>query len=278
MSSGKSRILITGAGGIVGSGIRPYLAEQFDEIVLLDIKPIADTAANETAILGSANDPACIRDAIAGVDGVVHLACAYGLTISLDETIETNYRGLVTLLDAFVAARCSHFVFASSHHGWGYYPRGTPVTTQDLPRPDGWYGISKVFGESALAHYADSHGFSATSLRIGNNAPAVEDERRTHMWMSFKDTAHAIALSLKSPHLGHKAVFATADCIVPFFDNSDLKALGFHTTDKPLDNLSSPSVANEKPSTGIFGEAVGGAYVEANFKGRIEDWRKSNES
>jgi uronate dehydrogenase len=74
MSSGKSRILITGAGGIVGSGIRPYLAEQFDEIVLLDIKPIADTAANETAILGSANDPACIRDAIAGVDGVVHLA------------------------------------------------------------------------------------------------------------------------------------------------------------------------------------------------------------
>jgi uronate dehydrogenase len=270
-----SRILITGAGGTVGRGVRPYLADQFVELVLVDRSPIETIAANERAVIGDINDPTVIAKVIEGVDGVLHLACAYAHTISLEETLETNYRGLARLLDAFVAARGKCFVFASSHHGWGFYPRGTAIPVEVPPRPDGWYGVSKVFGEAALAFYAHSHGFSGVSLRIGNSNAVVADERLTHMWISFRDLAAIATRALQRTEPGHIAVYATADCADPFFDNSGLSALGIRTSDRPEDHLADGSGAMTSVATGIAGQAVGGAYTEANLKTDLAVWARS---
>lgn len=274
MTVSPERILLTGAGGIVGTGIRPFIRAAFPEVVLLDLRAPHDVAANEQVIVGDANDRAVLAQAMEGVTGVVHLACAYDLGISFEDTFETNYRGLVATLEAFVAARGSHFVFASSHHGWGYYPRGEVVSGDAQPRPDGWYGVSKVFGEAAIAHLADSYSFSALSVRMGNIDRHVADERRTHMWMSFRDVAAVIVLGLRRPDPGHLAVFATADCADPFFDNSGLRQLGYAPLDRPEDNLATPDIASQKPLLGIAGEAVGGGYAATNFRGDIKRWRK----
>ncbi|HTN64188.1 MAG TPA: NAD(P)-dependent oxidoreductase [Devosia sp.] len=278
MAIQHERILITGAGGLVGSGIRPYLADQFAEVVLLDRKAPMAVASNERIIVGELSDRAVLADAMAGVTGVIHLACAHGFTISFEETIDSNYRGLVRLLEAFVDAGGSHFVYASSHHGWGYYPRGELVRELDPPRPDGWYGVSKVFGEAAIAHLADANGFSALSLRIGNCGPAVTDERCTHMWTSFRDVATLAALGLQRAELGHRAVFATADCADPFFDNSGLADIGFVTQDRPEDNLANPSIATEPKAGGLFGLVVGGGYATSNLKTDIATWQRSNQA
>lgn len=270
-----SRILITGAGGIVGRGIRPSLAGRFDELVLVDRSPIETIAPNERTIRGDIADPGVIREATDGIVGVVHLACAHGLEISFEDTVETNNRGLVRLMDGFIAAGGKSFVFASSHHGWGLYPRGTPISIDAPPKPDGWYGVSKVFGEATLAFYAHSHGFSGVSLRIGNVDGAVIDERRTHMWMSFRDLAEVTSLALQRREPGHLAIYTTANCPEPFFDNSGLGLLGFVPQDRPEDHLARSEIASEPPFNGIAGEAVGGAYAKANLRTDIETWRRS---
>ncbi len=270
------RILITGAAGIVGTGMRPHLARAFPEIVLVDHKPAAGLAPNEKLIVGDIADPALVSEAMAGVTGVVHLACAYGPGIGFEQMLDTNYRAFILLLDALVREGGQSFVFTSSNHGWGYYPRGSIIGVDKPPRPDSWYGIAKIFGEALLAHYADTHSFSGVSLRIGNAHAEVGDERRTHMWISHRDLAELTRLALVSGAPGHRAVFATADCADPFFDNSGLAALGFVTRDRPEDNLADPAIAGEPRAPGIGGEAVGGGYVEESFRGSIEAWRKSN--
>ncbi len=276
MTLQHEKILLTGASGLVGSGIRPYLAERFAEIVLLDRTAPADLAGNERVVVGDLTDRAVLAEAMAGVTGVIHLACAHGFTISFEDTIDSNYRGLVRLLEAFVAAGGSHFVYASSHHGWGFYPRGELVQETDPPRPDGWYAVSKIFGEAAVAHLANAHGFSALSLRIGNSGPAVTNERCTHMWTSFRDVADLAIRGLQRPELGHRAVFATADCAEPFFDNSGLAELGFTTSDRPENNLAQPSIATEPKADGLMGLAVGGGYAVTNLKTDIATWQRIN--
>jgi FlaA1/EpsC-like NDP-sugar epimerase len=42
------RVLITGAGGLVGKGIRPFLAEACSELVLIERSPIETMSPNET--------------------------------------------------------------------------------------------------------------------------------------------------------------------------------------------------------------------------------------
>jgi uronate dehydrogenase len=152
-------------------------------------------------------------------------------------------------------------------YGWGFYPRAAaPLGDAAPPRPDSWYGISKVWSEAVLSYLADCHGIRATSLRIGNCGPNVPDERRTHMWISFDDLAQLVRLALARTDRGHRAVFATADCAAPFFDNSGARALGFITRDRPEHHLADPSIASHRPAEGIAGQALGGRYAAASLR------------
>lgn len=270
----KSKLLITGAGGIVGTGIRPYLEEQFD--LRFSMRTASDDFEGCDVVLGDITDPEVIARAVEGCSAILHLAAAHGTGIDFDGTLDVNYLGLVALMDAAVAAGTTHVIFASSNHGWGMWPRhASPLAETAPPRPDGWYGVSKIFGEAVMAFYADTRGLRTTSLRIGNCGPAVEDERRQHMWISFADLAQLVNLSIARTDFGHRAVFATADCATPFFDNSGAVALGFETHDRPENNLLDATIAAHPPASGMHGAAIGGGYSEANFHANFDDWNKT---
>src|SRR5262249_32012146 len=95
--------------------------------------------------------------------------------------------------------------------------------------------------------------------------PAVPDERRTHMWISFDDLAQLVRLALARSDSGHRAVFATADCAAPFFDNAGAQALGFVTTDRPEHNPAAPAIPSHGPAEGIAGKVLGGSYAAASM-------------
>lgn len=267
----RRRVLITGAAGLVGRGIRPFLRPEF-ALRLTDRAPAGATGGEEE-VQGDLADPAFVRDMVAGCDAVVHLAASHGETIAFPATLAVNYSATCNLMEAAAANGIRQVVFASSNHGWGFYPRhATPLPTEAPPRPDGWYGVSKIWGEAVMALYGDAHGMATTSLRIGNCGADVPDERRRHMWISFRDLAALTALALRRADAGHRAIFATADCARPFFDNSAAAALGFVTRDRPEDHLADPSLATAAPAPGIFGLSVGGGYAEANFRADLKEW------
>lgn len=254
------RILITGALGLVGSGIRPVLRVQND-MVLFSRQPPDQLAENEVSVIGDVADRDAVFKACEGCSGVIHLAASHGFSISFEETLDANYRGTINVLDAAVENGVQHAIFASSNHGWGFYEKAkTPVQNAASPRPDGWYGISKIWGESVMAYYADAYGLSTTSLRIGNTSESVADERRTHMWMSYRDMAGLMETCLQRRDGTHQAFFATTDCKAPYFDSSGVTRSGFSPKDPPEQNLSS----DFRPEKDRH-DRIGGDFVAANF-------------
>jgi uronate dehydrogenase len=259
----KRRLLITDAAGLLGRELSHRLRGSFD-LTLLDRAAIA-SEPGDVVVVGDLGDRAVLLRGLDGAQAILHLACRFGESMTFADSLDTNYLATLALYEGAIAAGATDIVFASSNHGWGFYPRAAaPLSDAAPPRPDSWYGISKVWSEAVLSYLADAHGIRATSLRIGNCGPNVPDERRTHMWISFDDLAQLVRLALARSDPGHRAVFATADCAAPFFDNSGARALGFITRNRPEHNLADPAIASHEPAEGIAGQVLGGSYAEAS--------------
>jgi len=267
----KQRLLITGAAGQLGRALSARLRPDWD-LTLFDLAaaPADDV---DRVIVGDIANPEDVRKAMADVDAILHLASSHGETINFEQTLDANYRGTIHLLDTAVATGVRSIVFASSNHGWGLYPRTrAPLMEDQQPRPDGWYGVSKIWNEAVMSLYADAHGLTATSLRIGNCGPSVPDERRLHMWISFDDLATLSHLALTRKGIGHRGIFATADCDSPFFDTTGAREIGFVTKHRPEEHIAHPDVLKEAAPNDIFGRSIGGSYSVANFKANIDRW------
>ncbi|NOX40749.1 MAG: NAD-dependent epimerase/dehydratase family protein [Alphaproteobacteria bacterium] len=239
----RKTLLITGAAGSVGTALRPLLRRDF-ALVLLDTNDLGPLAANERAIKASITDAGAVENAVQDADAILHLAAVHDFDISFEQTLDVNYRGMILLLDAAVRHGVESVIFASSNHGWGYYKvADTPLSDRDPPRPDGWYGIAKLWGEATLTFYAETYGFSATSLRIGNLNDTVPDQHRIHMWLSYADMARLVGTIIDRHLPGHRAFFCNSNGPKPFFENSGFDQLGFIPRDTPMDHLSDPNLA-----------------------------------
>lgn len=253
-------ILVTGAAGGVATRVRPWLREHYN-LRLLDLREAGGLAANETAIAGDMTDRDVVQQSTQGVDGILHLACTYSLDIDFEATLDANYRAQLYLLDACREFGIGRFVFASSHHVLGQH-RVEGFAGDDAPvAPDGFYALSKVFGEAACALYAHRHGLKALSIRIGNADEQVADERRQHIWVSGRDLAQLIRIGLEHEDITHDVVYGVSRCPAPFFHNGRAVALGYAPQDSAVDHLAPAFVAREAMPPSAGPGFVGGPYV-----------------
>lgn len=192
------RILITGAAGLVGGVLREHLRSDY-RLVLLDRVDIADLAAGETGVKGDIRDPAVLAMAMAGVDAVVHLA-GEPTEKSWDAIRDANIDGCYQVVEAARQAGVRRFVFASSNHAIGYYPRSEAIDDKCMPRPDTRYGVSKVFGETLLRFYADKFGLTSVCLRIGTllRPDAPGELRHLSTWISHRDLAQLVRCAIEA--------------------------------------------------------------------------------
>lgn len=222
-------ILITGAAGNVGRLIRPLMNGSYK----LRVTGRSDFPADdrEEKIIGDLTSEAFCREVVQGVDGVVHLAGLVGPDFSFEDTLEPNYRAVLYLLEACRAAEVSRFVFASSHHIVGQYPSDRTYDHSVTPAPDGYYGLSKAFGEAACAMYAHRYGIKTMLLRIGNADPKVVDGRRERIWTSGRDMVQLIDIGLTHSEISCDVVYSVSNCPDPIFDNSRAELLGYRPQD-----------------------------------------------
>ncbi len=147
------RILITGAGGTLGTVLAPALAATGHEPVLFDIQPLR---SSYQFIQGDVREPEDARRAIAGVDLVVHTAAIHGIHLgdhSAQEFYDLNIGGTFNLWEAAAGAGVRGLVFSSTLAVYGQAGRPRSATevvalSEDSPLlPGDIYGFSKVVGE-----------------------------------------------------------------------------------------------------------------------------------
>ncbi|WP_454805942.1 NAD-dependent epimerase/dehydratase family protein [Paraburkholderia fungorum] len=253
-------LLVTGAAGGVATRVRPWLREHYS-LRLFDLREPTGLAANETALVGDVADRESVRRAAQGVDGILHLACAYSLDIDFEATLDANYRAQLYLLDTCREYGIGRFVFASSHHVLGQHRVDGFSGDHASVAPDGFYALSKVFGEAACALYAHRYDLKALSIRIGNADDCVADGRRQHIWVSGRDLAQLIRIGFEHEGITHDVVYGVSRCPAPFFDNARAVQLGYQPQDAALDHLSPHFVAREAMPASAGPDFVGGPYV-----------------
>jgi uronate dehydrogenase len=258
-------LLITGAAGQVGSALRPLLREHYD-LRLFDRREPADPtgpAANEQVVVGDLCDPVSVARAVEGVDAILHLACAHGPAIRFDATVQANYHATLYLLEAAQRFGAKRFLFASSHHVLGQYRGDAAERFDDLPpAPDGYYGISKVFGEAACAGYALRGGPAAFVIRIGNADAQVADARRLRMWVSTRDLAQLVRIGLEHPGVRNEVVYGVSDSPRPMFANTRARELGYRPQDNAGDFKAADYLDHDAMHPTASGrDHVGGVYA-----------------
>ena len=91
-------------------------------------------------------------------------------------------------------------------------------------RPDGFYGLSKAFGENLAQLYWDRHGIETVSLRIGSSFAEPKDRRMLATWMSFDDLERLVVASLSAPVVGHTVIYGMSDNTTTWWDNTQASA------------------------------------------------------
>lgn len=194
------RVLITGAAGGVGTILTQRLKDEYD-ITGHDL--VARPEADPVVLGADLADHDAVRALMDGIDTVVHLAGAASPESSWDAVLDANIIGTRNVLEAARDAAVRRVVFASSNHAMGMYDRHEqwPVYPDTLPRPDSFYGVSKVFGETLGRYYHDEYGLSFIALRIGwvSGDPTVSDVDVLHaMWLSERDTAQVVRCAIEA--------------------------------------------------------------------------------
>ena len=256
----KPRILLTGAAGKVGRLLTPLLRQTL-ALRLCDLNPMSLALPEDEVLQGDLADPDFARAATAGVDGVVHLAGLVASRVSFEDTLNSNYRALLAVLEACRSQNVSRLVFASSHHILGLHPSHCLYDETSPLAPDSFYAVSKAFGEAACVLYSMRFGIKTLVVRIGNADPEVVDARRKRIWISGRDLAQLVTIGLTHPSLRYEVVYGVSNCPAPIFSNDAAARLGY----QPLDDAgahhapSFRSLAELTPADGY--SHVGGIFA-----------------
>ncbi|MFJ2057357.1 NAD-dependent epimerase/dehydratase family protein [Streptomyces sp. NPDC087908] len=224
-------VLLTGAAGGVGTLMRELLPLLGHELRLLDAVPVPGAPDAITADLA---DRPALREAVRGVDAIVHLA-GISLESTFDKIMAANIAGTCNLYEAAREEGVPRVVFASSNHAVGFtrVPRAgdPPVPVETPHRPDTFYGLSKCFGEDLAQLYWDLHGVETVSVRIGTLFAEPASVRELSTWLSPADGARLLHAALTAEDVAHTVVYGSSANTRAWWDLSSARALGYDPQD-----------------------------------------------
>ena len=224
------KLLVTGAAGKLARHLRPALEPLARSVRLTDIAPIEAAGAWEEVRLADLADLDAMHAVMEGVEAVIHFG-ALIREASFPDILRTNILGAHNVWEAALAVGVKRVVYASSCHAVGMYRRDERLDAKSLQRPDGYYGLSKAFGEDVARMYWDRHGIEAACLRIGSCFEEPTGERMLATWLSRDDLTRLVTACLRAPYLGYAIVYGMSANGQTFWDNSAVDYLGFRPQD-----------------------------------------------
>ncbi|TBW04381.1 NAD(P)-dependent oxidoreductase [Azotobacter chroococcum] len=225
------RLLLTGAAGNLGKVLRESLRPYARILRLSDISPMAPAAGDhEEVVTCDLADKAAVHALTEGVNAIVHFG---GLSVErrFEEILEANIRGTFHIYEAARRHGIRRVVFASSNHVIGFYKQSEKLDAGVVHRPDGYYGLSKAYGEDMASFYFDRYGIETVSIRIGSSFDEAQNRRMLSTWLSYRDLTDLIGRALFTPNVGHTIVYGASNNRDQWWDNRLAAHLGFEPQD-----------------------------------------------
>lgn len=263
LPQGRShRLLLTGAAGGLGKVLRPRLKAYADLLRVSDIGAMDPAQAGEEVVVCDLADAGAVDALVQGCDAIVHLG---GVSVErpFEEILPANIQGVYNVYEAARRHGVRRVVFASSNHAIGFYRQNQVIDADVLPRPDGYYGLSKVFGENLSRFYFDRYGIETVCIRIGSSFPEAKDRRMLVTWLSYDDLEQLIVRSLFTPDVGHTIVYGASANRDSWWDNSRAVHLGFAPKDSSEQFRAKVEAQPALDPTDPANRYQGGGFVKA---------------
>ena len=186
------RVLVTGGAGFVGATLVRRLVDSGHSVRVFDNYSTGDpgqlAGVDAELVEGDIRDVAALDAALTGIQGVVHLAAAGSVVMSVEDPVpnfDVNVVGTFRVLDAARRAGVERIVQASTG-GALIGNAAPPVSESSLPRPISPYGASKLAGEGYACAFAHAYGLSTVALRFANVYGPWSARKRGAMTMFFR--------------------------------------------------------------------------------------------
>lgn len=171
-------ILITGGAGFIGTNLCEYFLSKgyfvvcFDNFATGHKNNIAEFLEHENfkLIEGDIRDLAQCKNAVIGVDYVLHQAALGSVPRSINDPItsnEVNVSGFLNMLVASKDAGVKRFVYAASSSTYGD-SEALPKVEDKIGKPLSPYAITKYVNELYAEIFGNTYGFETIGLRYFN--------------------------------------------------------------------------------------------------------------
>ena len=206
-------------------------------------------------------DQQAVNDLAKGCGLILHFG-----GISTEQSFETvlgpNLRGSFHIYEA-ARSQKARVVFPSSVHAVGLYER-TEILDQDcLLRPDGYYGLSKAYGEMLARLYFDKHAVESVLIRIGSVLPEVPDERILSTWISHDDFVRLIERCAEAEHVDCSVIWGQSNNSRGFWRHDARHTIGW----TPLDSSDSQAerVRGKVTDNPVVERYQGGKFIVVDY-------------
>jgi uronate dehydrogenase len=261
------RVSMTGAAGNIGRTLRQHLKGRYALLRLTDVVQQEPPGPGEEVATVDIRDRAALERSLQGIDCVIHLA-GIPEEDSWDKILPVNIEGCYNLFEAARRQGVRRVVFASSNHAVGFHRREKFIDTDVAARPDGRYGVSKVFGEAVGRLYADKYALSVACMRIGSFRPSDRPSESRHLltWISHRDMAQLAMRCVEHPGYHFVAVYGVSNNLRNRWDNTPAKFLGYRPQDD-AEKFAAQVLATSPIEDPLAAQFHGGMYCPMEFVG-----------
>lgn len=208
-------VMVTGSAGRVGGAACAALAAGGHRVRGYDIAP---SPAAPESVIGSLTDAGRLREAMTGIETLIHCAAVPDEDDFLARLLPNNVVGVYNVLEAARQAGVKRVMLASTGQVVMGHEGPWPITPEMPYSPRNWYGSAKVFAEVAGQVYAHVHGMSVVVVRLGwcprdnRHARALAtDEVGQDVYLSPADAGRFFRCALETePDLRYCIVFVTS--------------------------------------------------------------------
>jgi len=227
------RILVTGACGAIGAPVTEFLLARGEYVRAFDRQ---QSLSGSEALVGDLTDAEAVREAVSGMDAVVHLG-AEPRDTDFPLLVPPNVLGVFHLLDAMRNEGVRRVVLASSiqvlRPGIERYDN-----TPHHRSPGNYYALTKVFAEEMGAMYAAHFGLEVIAARIGfmvrdsAEAEIMQSRRMFDRYVSRGDMGRFCHAAVSAVVSGFTMLYAVGPDGIQRFDlETARRAIGYQPED-----------------------------------------------